>query len=68
VLEVGWFSTKLMLKGKLLRNPGYFFRQAAIGGAIALLLLVGMVKAGVSLWFPLMLSSLVTGILMPFFA
>jgi hypothetical protein len=25
VLEVGWFSTKLMLKGKLLRNPGYFF-------------------------------------------
>ena len=66
MLEVGWFSTKLMLKGKLLRNPGYFFRQAAIGGAIALLLLVGMVKAGISLWLPVILSSLVTGILMPF--
>ncbi|NEP46486.1 MAG: hypothetical protein F6K35_47745 [Okeania sp. SIO2H7] len=66
MLEVGWFSTKLMLKGKLLRNPGYFFRQAAIGTAIALLLLIGMVKAGIGLWLPIVLSSLVTGVIMPF--
>ena len=66
MLEVGWFSTKLLLKGKLLRNPGYFFRQAAIGTAIALLLLIGMVKAGIGLWLPIVLSSLVTGVIMPF--
>ena len=29
MLEVGWFSTKLLFKGKLLQNPGYFTRETA---------------------------------------
>ncbi len=66
MLEVGWFSTKLLLKGKLLRNPSYFARQTAIGVAIGLLLLVGLTKLGVPLWLPMVLSSLVTGVAMPF--
>ncbi|HEY9707068.1 MAG TPA: hypothetical protein V6D48_02565 [Oculatellaceae cyanobacterium] len=66
MLEVGWFSTKLLLKGKLLENPGYFVRQTAIGVAIGLVLLVGLAKLGVPLWFPIVLSSLVTGAVMPF--
>ena len=66
MLEVAWFSTKLLLKGKLLRNPGYFVRQSAIGGGMGLLLLVGMVLAGLNLWVPVVVSSLATGIAMPF--
>lgn len=66
MLEVGWFSTKLLLKGKLLRNPGYFARQTAIGVAIGLLLLVGLAKAEFPLWLPVVVSSLVTGAAMPF--
>lgn len=66
MLEVGWFSTKLMLKGKLLRNPGYFFRQSVIGIAIALLLFVGTAKVGLGLWLPIVVSSLATGMMMPF--
>jgi hypothetical protein len=66
MLEVGWFSTKLLLKGKLLRNPGYFARQTAIGVAVGLLLLIGLTKLGVPLWLPVVLSSLVTGGTMPF--
>ncbi|WP_413161430.1 hypothetical protein ACL6C3_22920 [Capilliphycus salinus ALCB114379] len=66
MLEVGWFSTKLLFKGKLLRNPGYFIRQSAIGLVLGLLLFVGLDKIGVNLWMPLVLSSLLTGIAMPF--
>lgn len=66
MLEVAWFSTKLLLKGKLLRNPGYFVRQSAIGVGLGLLLLVGMALAGLTLWVPVVVSSLATGIAMPF--
>ena len=66
MLEVGWFSTKLFLKGQLLENPVYFVRQTAIGVAMGLLLLVGIAQLGVPLWLPVALSSLVTGAVMPF--
>lgn len=66
MFEVGWFSTKLLLKGKLLRNPSYFYRQAAIGTAFGLLVLVGLAEAGVALWIPVLMSSLATGMAMPF--
>ncbi|WP_026098358.1 hypothetical protein [Kamptonema formosum] len=66
MLEVGWFSTKLLLKGKLLRNPGYFVRQTAIGVTVGALLLVGLAKAELALWLPVLVSSLVTGAAMPF--
>jgi hypothetical protein len=66
MLEIGWVSTKLLLKGKLLRDPVYFARQTAIGVGIGLLLLVTLATAGVPLWLPVAVSSLVTGAVMPF--
>lgn len=65
MLEVGWFSTKLLLKGKLLRNPLYFYQQTAIGVAVTVVLLLGIAKFQGDLWLAVILSSLVTGILMP---
>ena len=66
MLEVGWFSTKLLLKGKLLRNPGYFYRQLVIGVILGLLLLVGMGETGVNPLFAIIVSSLALGMAMPF--
>ncbi|MCU0568965.1 MAG: hypothetical protein MUF49_20495 [Oculatellaceae cyanobacterium Prado106] len=66
MLEVGWFSTKLLLKGKLLRNPGYFARDVAIGIVLGVLLLVGLDKLGVELWMAIALSGFITGAVMPF--
>jgi hypothetical protein len=66
MLEVGWFSTKLLLKGKLLRNPEYFWKGTAIGIGIGFLLLVGLKQAGMELWLTIPLSAFVTGIVMPF--
>lgn len=66
MLEVGWFSTKLLLKGKLVRNPLYFIKQIAIGASIGVLLLIGMANVGTTLLLPIIISSLVTGISMPF--
>lgn len=66
MLEVGWFSTKLLFKGKLLRNPGYFWRETAIGVAIGFLLLVGLKQLGAELWLAIAVSSFLTGSLMPF--
>ncbi|MCU0543607.1 MAG: hypothetical protein MUE44_15750 [Oscillatoriaceae cyanobacterium Prado104] len=66
MLEVGWFSTKLLLKGKLLRNPGYFARDVAIGIALGTGLLVGLNSLEAPLWLAIAVSSLVTGSLMPF--
>lgn len=66
MIEVGWFSTKLLLKGKLLQNPSYFARQTAVGVLIGLVLLVGLAQLSVPLWFPIALSSLLTGAVMPF--
>ncbi|NEO58500.1 MAG: hypothetical protein F6K54_38880 [Okeania sp. SIO3B5] len=66
MLEVGWFSTKLLLKGKLLRNPFYFFKQVTIATSFGALLLIAMAKMGTTLLLPIIVSSLVTGISMPF--
>ncbi|MEM1251574.1 MAG: hypothetical protein AAGI69_04010 [Cyanobacteria bacterium P01_H01_bin.21] len=66
MLEVGWFSSKLLFKGKLLRNPGYFARGTSIGVAIGVLLLAGLHYLGVSLPVAIALSSFMTGFTMPF--
>jgi hypothetical protein len=66
MLEVGWFSTKLLLKGKLLRNPGYFARETAIRTMIGFLVLVELDQLGAELWMVIATSGLVTGMLMPF--
>ena len=66
MLEVGWFSTKLLLKGKLLRNPGYFYRQIVIGIILGLFLLVGIGEIGINPLFAVIFSSLAIGTAMPF--
>lgn len=66
MLEVAWFSIKLLLKGKLLRNHRYFYRQLAIGIIIGLLLFIGLGETGVNLLFAVICSSLALGIAMPF--
>lgn len=66
MLEVGWFSSKLLFKGKLLRNPGYFARDTAIGVGIGTLTLTGIWHLSGNLPAAIAISSLVTGFSMPF--
>ena len=66
MFEMGWFSVKLFIKGKLIRDPVYFIRQTTIGTAIGLLLLVSIAQVNVPLWLPIIVSSLLTGAIMPF--
>ena len=66
MFEMGWFSVKLFLKGKLIRDPVYFIRQTTIGIVIGLLLLVSIAQVNVPLWLPIIVSSLLTGAIMPF--
>jgi uncharacterized protein (DUF983 family) len=66
MFEMGWFSVKLFLKGKLIRDPVYFIRQTTIGTVIGFLLLVSIAQVNVPLWLPIIVSSLLTGAIMPF--
>ena len=66
MFEVAWFATKLLLKGKLLRNYDYFFRQITIAIALGLLILVVIEKIGANTLLTIILSSLIIGMAMPF--
>lgn len=66
MFEIGWFSAKLFFKGKLLRDPMHFIRQMAIGISIGCLLLVSLAQAEMPFWVAVVISSLVTGAVMPF--
>ncbi|WP_315785130.1 hypothetical protein [Fischerella sp. JS2] len=66
MLEIGWFSAKLFFKGKLIREPQYFWRQTAIGAAISFLLLIVPLFLHLPLWLTVVLSSVTTGTIMPF--
>ncbi|MBD2773915.1 hypothetical protein [Iningainema tapete] len=66
MFEMGWFSAKLFLKGKLLRDPLYFWRQTAIGWGVGLVLMVLLGVLRFPLWFPVVVSSLFVGGMMPF--
>ena len=66
MFEIGWFSVKLFLKGKLLRDPIFFIKQTTVGVAVGFLLLVLLAQAPIPFYFPIILSSLVTGMMMPF--
>ncbi|MDZ8238089.1 MAG: hypothetical protein RMZ69_13090 [Nostoc sp. ChiQUE01a] len=66
MLEIGWFSAKLFFKGKLLRDPIYFIQRTAIATAVGSLLLVLLAQAEIPFCLPVTLSSLVTGMIMPF--
>jgi hypothetical protein len=66
MLEIGWFSVKLFLKGKLLRDPIYFVQRTAIAAVLGSLLLVLFAQIDIPFYLPITLSSLVTGMIMPF--
>ena len=66
MFEMGWYSVKLFLKGKLIREPMQFWRQIAIGTGIGSLLFVSLTAIKFPLWLPVAVSSLVTGAFMPF--
>ncbi|MBN3885136.1 MAG: hypothetical protein HWQ44_19880 [Nostoc sp. JL34] len=66
MLEIGWFSAKLFLKGKLLRDPIYFVQRTAIATLVGSLLLVLFAQVDIPFWLPITLSSLMTGMIMPF--
>ncbi len=66
MFEVAWFSTKLLLKGKLLRNYDYFFRQITIAITVGLLILVVIEKLSANTLLTIILSSLIIGMAMPF--
>jgi hypothetical protein len=66
MLEIGWFSAKLFFKGKLLRNPMHFVQQIAIATAVGSLLLVLFAQIDIPFCLPITLSSLITGLMMPF--
>jgi len=66
MLEVGWFSSKLLFKGKLLRNPGYFARETAVGVGIGVVTLTGLWHLTGNLPVAIALSGLLTGFSMPF--
>lgn len=66
MLEVGWFSTKLLLKGKLLRNPAYFVQKTLLGATIGIFLILSLHALHAPLWLAIGLPSLITGSIMPF--
>ncbi|MBD2692321.1 hypothetical protein [Anabaena catenula] len=66
MLELSWFSFKLLLKGKLLRDPIYFLRQTTIASGVGTLILVLLAQAAIPLCIPITVASLVTGVMMPF--
>lgn len=66
MLEIGWLAAKLFLKGKLLRDPRYFFRQVLIGTGMGSLILLALAQTQLPLWLPITVSSLATGVVMPF--
>ena len=70
-----WYSAKLFFKGKLLRDPLYVYRQLVFGillgsfilvGLEGLLILIGSQEVGLNFTMALIVSSVFTGIIMPF--
>ena len=44
MLEIGWYSAKLLLKGKLIRDPFDFIKQVALAATVGVLLLIVMAQ------------------------
>lgn len=58
-------SLKLFFKGKLFREPVQVARQWLIGMAVAVVMLLVLVKLGVVLWLAVVVVALGTGALQP---
>jgi hypothetical protein len=66
MLELGWFSAKLFVQGKLLRDPLYFIRQTTIAVGLGLLVLIVLAQLAIPFCLPVTFASLTTGVVMPF--
>jgi hypothetical protein len=66
MIELSWFSAKLFFRGKLIRDPLYFIRQTTIGMSFGMLVLILLAQLEIPFCVPVTLSSLTTGIMMPF--
>ncbi|HAC63823.1 MAG TPA: hypothetical protein DCF68_09860 [Cyanothece sp. UBA12306] len=66
MLDFIWYSMKLFFQGKLLSNPGYFYRQLTLGIILGLVLLISLGETGMNLGFVVAISSLIMGMTMPF--
>lgn len=66
MIELGWFSAKLFVQGKLLRDPLYFIQKTAIAVSLGLLVLIVLAQLAIPFCLPVTVASLTTGIAMPF--
>ncbi|CDN13625.1 MAG: hypothetical protein HRU34_04110 [Richelia sp.] len=66
MFDLGWFSAKLFLKGKLLRDPANFALKTSLASGIALFVLIPLALTKLPLCIPITISSLVAGSMMPF--
>ena len=66
MFDLGWFSAKLFVKGKLFRNPVDFALKTIIANCTGLLLLISLESLKLPLLIPITISSLVAGATMPF--
>ena len=66
MLEIAWFSAKLFFKGKLMRDNMHYIRQTSIGIFTVFFILCFLAQTTMPFWVPVVLSSFIGGILMPF--
>lgn len=66
MFELGWLSAKLFFKGKLFRDPIHFVQQLTIGITIGFVIFIVFAQTAMPFWLPIIISSLITGISMPF--
>lgn len=65
MLELGWLSAKLFLKGKLLRDPGDFFQKILIATGVGSLILI-LSQTAIPFYLAVTVCSLITGAMMPY--
>ncbi|CCH65619.1 hypothetical protein RINTHM_11590 [Richelia intracellularis HM01] len=66
MFDIGWYSTQLLLKGKLLRDPIDFASKTIVTSSIALLILIPLALIKLPLCIPITISSFIAGLIMPF--
>lgn len=59
-------SVTLFMKGRLFQDVGSVIRQAIIGMVITAAIVIGLVKAGLSLWIAIIVASLIAGAIQPY--
>ena len=66
MLELGWLSAKLFIKGKLLRDPGDFFQKILIATGVGSLILILLSQTALPFYLAVTVCSLITGAMMPY--